>query len=80
MTVQQGPALCEDFLPYSEKDAGFVVCHGNLPCNRKHALDREVADQFHDWGYNQALTEVYYCIQAGMPLYALKDFVEEGRK
>lgn len=74
----QGPELCEEYLPYSEKDFGFVVCHGSLPCNKEHASNRDVATRFHKWGLNQGFTEIYFCILAGMPAHAIKEFILKG--
>ena len=74
----ESPGLCQEYLPYREIDHGFVVCHGRLPCKAEHASTRDVATRFHDWGYNQGLTEVYFCLLAGMPTHQLKQFITEG--
>ena len=74
---QQSPELCLEFLPYSEKDYGFGTCHGELPCNKEHAKTADVAEKFRTWGYNQGLTEVYFCLISGMPIAQLKKFIAE---
>jgi hypothetical protein len=74
----QGPALCLEFLPYSEKDYGFVTCHGELPCNKEHAKTPDVAERFRAWGYNQALMEVYFCLISDIPINELKQFITES--
>lgn len=74
MTVQ-GPVLCEELLPYSEKDHGFVVCYSNLPCTKTHATTQEIADKYGQWGYKRGLAEVWLVIEEGKSLEEIKALV-----
>lgn len=71
MTVQQSPALCEEFLPYDE--TGFQVCYMPLPCSRKHAGSRQVADKFDEWAKKRAYATVWLHLEEGVTTEQIKN-------
>lgn len=73
----KGPALCEELLPYSEQDHGFVVCYGNLPCTKTHASTKEIADVYGQWGYQRGLAEVWLVIEEGRSLEEVKGLIAD---
>lgn len=75
--TQRGPALCEEYLPYNEIDHGYVVCHGELPCNKEHAKTRDVADRFLQWGYKRGLGGVWALLESGVSPKDIKDHIEK---